>query len=130
MEEKVEDLTQTALGAEFLEHFGVKGMRWGVRRSQTVLDRESASDDYKRASEAKAKLKKSGAQSLSNKEMQDLVNRMNLEKQLSTLTVTQKDKYRLMVEKNIDQAMNKGMKQAVDFGVKFALNKLIESKKK
>lgn len=128
MGEEVKNLKQTALGEEFLEHFGIKGMRWGVRRSKTVLEKEGPSDDYQRAAEAKAKLKKSGAQALTNKEMQDLVNRMNLEKQLSTLSVTQKDKYKSMVEKNLDQAMNKGMKQAVDFGVKFAFQKLITDK--
>ena len=33
MADNVEDLYQTALGKQFLEHFGVKGMRWGVRNS-------------------------------------------------------------------------------------------------
>jgi hypothetical protein len=62
-----------------LAHFGVKGMRWGVRRSRSQLD--GGSDDHKNAVAARTKAKKGGTKSLSNKELQDLINRMNLEQQ-------------------------------------------------
>lgn len=143
----VENLWETERGAEFLEHFGIKGMRWGVRREtsngdetpsigshlkfrrkpQTIHDSD-ASSDFQKAKEAKLKMKEKGASSLSNKEMQDLVNRMNLEKQLSTLTAKDKSQYRSMVEKNLTQAMSKGMKQALDYGVKFAFQKFVVSR--
>lgn len=64
-----------------LAHFGVKGMRWGVRKA----DRE-VSADAARSSELKTKVKKQGAESLSNKEMQELITRMNLDRQLSQLS--------------------------------------------
>ena len=102
-------------------------MHWGIRRSQTVLDREAPSDDYRRATEAKTKLKKSGSQALSNKEMQDLVTRMNLEKQLSTLSQTKNDKYKMMIETNLNQALNKGMKQALNYSIQYGFDQLTKN---
>ena len=73
-----------------LAHFGVKGMRWGVRRSRSQL--EGGSDDHKNAVSARAKAKKGGTKSLSNKELQDLITRMNLEKQYTTVVPTSRGK--------------------------------------
>lgn len=68
---------------EVLAHFGVKGMHWGIRRrSEKTAD---GSDDHNKAAATKAKIKKSGTQSLSNEELQQLVSRMNLEQQFSSL---------------------------------------------
>ena len=64
---------------EFLEHFGVKGMRWGVRRSRTQLDADSS--DFTNAQGIKAKGKRSGVRSLSNQEIQSYLARLGLEKQ-------------------------------------------------
>lgn len=87
-----------------LAHYGVKGMRWGVRRPEgsgpvAVTTRETPgrkvrasggqghkpSEDAVRATVLKQRAKKSSVHSLSNKDLQDLVTRMNLEKQYSTL---------------------------------------------
>ncbi len=56
-------------------HFGVLGMKWGVRKNR------SNSSDY----EVSKKLKKRPLKSLSNKELSVLVNRMDLEKRLRNL---------------------------------------------
>ena len=72
---------------DVLEHFGVKGMKWGVRKNRSG----SASEDAQRADAARKKIKTGGGtKALSNKELQDLVTRMNLEQQYSTLTGKQK----------------------------------------
>lgn len=60
----------------FLEHFGVKGMKWGRRKAS------SQSEDSKRHSEARSKK----VSELDDKELQKLVNRINMEKQLNNLT--------------------------------------------
>lgn len=70
---------------EVLAHFGVKGMHWGVRRRSKI---DTSSEDAKGAAEAKAKIKKGGTKSLSNKELQALVTRMNLEQQFDRLSST------------------------------------------
>lgn len=75
---------------DVLTHYGIKGMKWGVRRTRKQLD--AASDDAKRASEARDKIKRNRGSTdpLSNQELQQLVTRMNLERQYSSLAQTQK----------------------------------------
>lgn len=65
-----------------LAHFGVKGQKWGVRRARPSLP---GSQDAQRASEVKSKVKVGGTKALTNKEMQDLITRMNLEQQFARL---------------------------------------------
>jgi 2'-5' RNA ligase len=65
---------------KFLAHFGVKGMRWGVRKDRSGGG-HGGSDDHNNATAARAKAKKGGVKSLSNKELQDMITRMNLEQQ-------------------------------------------------
>jgi len=78
-----------------LQHFGIKGMHWGVRRQRAAdgkvrgpskSTREGVSSDAARAHEARAKVKSHGLDSLSNQDLQHLVSRMNLEQQYSRLT--------------------------------------------
>jgi hypothetical protein len=76
---------------DILEHYGVKGMRWGIRRRSGATS--PGSDDYQRSTAAKAKIKTGGGtKALSNKELQDLVTRMNLEQQFSRLQPPTKKK--------------------------------------
>lgn len=78
-------------GSDFLEHYGIKGMRWGVRRSEKQLAKarakESDSDDAARAKKVAKKIQSQGGRtsSISNADMQLLINRMNLEKNYKTL---------------------------------------------
>lgn len=79
-------------GADVLEHYGIKGMRWGVRKSEheggTTAKRTAVpvSADKARAQEHASKVGKKGDTSaLSNAELQQLVQRMNLEQQYSRL---------------------------------------------
>lgn len=64
--------------AKVLEHFGIKGMHWGVRKSATS---KKTSTDAKKAAITKTKIKTHGRQSVSNKQLKELVARMNLEQQ-------------------------------------------------
>ena len=68
-----------------IEHFGVKGMKWGVRKKRKYSgrpDRKNASDDYRRSVE----LSRKPMHELSNKELQDLNYRYNLERQYAQYT--------------------------------------------
>lgn len=95
----------TTLGEEvddFLAHYGVKGMKWGVRKApirvkvgtETVPGRrikttggtgQRASADAVRAAVYKQKAKKSTTDALSDKELRALINRMQMEKQYNDL---------------------------------------------
>lgn len=73
-----------------ITHFGVKGMKWGVRRQ---AKRQASSDDARNAQDSKVKVKKAkGTHVLSNKELQDLVTRMNLEQQFDKLKPASKSR--------------------------------------
>lgn len=81
---------------DYLAHYGVKGMKWGVRRAS-----RGQSNSGGRGSKAKAKPTKSQpvvnraskrahsgapATSLSNQELQSRINRLNMEQQYNRLT--------------------------------------------
>lgn len=71
-----------------VEHSGIKGMKWGVRRSRKELAklRQGPSDDAKEAHKALVKSKISGVEALSNKELNTLNNRLNLEQNYQRLS--------------------------------------------
>lgn len=74
---------------DFLAHWGIKGMRWGIRRSDAQLARAngSASDDALRAKETLTSITKSGSlSSASDSDLNHLVNRINLEKRYTEIT--------------------------------------------
>jgi len=73
---------------DVLVHFGIKGMKWGVRRKSQL----PASSDADSAAAAAGKIKKGGVKSLSNQELQALVTRMNLERQFASLAPPSKKK--------------------------------------
>lgn len=87
---------------EFLVHYGVKGMKWGQVRSRAQID--SDSHDVVEVKAAKEKISSNRTTNvLSNKELQTVVTRMNLESQYNRLvsegTKKKRDPY---VQKQLD----------------------------
>lgn len=70
----------------FLAHFGVKGMKWGVHRK----NRLPASKDAQVSLDIRAKAKSNKVKSLSNAELQAAINRMGLEQQFKRLSVNER----------------------------------------
>lgn len=70
---------------EFLEHHGVKGMKWGKRKQKTP---PRLSVEGRRTQEIIDKANKHGFKSLTNHELSQLNKRMELEKKFSS-TMTQ-----------------------------------------
>ena len=68
-----------------LQHFGVKGMKWGVRKSRSSSPKEPPSEDFQKAVQIRTKMETSGKKSLSNKELKDLTERLQLERKLGTV---------------------------------------------
>jgi 2'-5' RNA ligase len=85
------EVEQTAL-----RHYGVKGMKWGVRRADdqpSVAPKPpSVSADVKAAVNAQRKISQGGTQTLSNQELQGLLTRMNLERQYRTMMTAPPEK--------------------------------------
>lgn len=79
---------------DFLEHYGVKGMKWGVRKSRKQrrreaklrrLEEKSAKKKINASEDAKtvAKLRKKKVSELSNSELKLVAERLNLETKLN-----------------------------------------------
>lgn len=71
---------------DFLAHFGVKGMKWGKHRGP----KEGASKDASSALALRARAKRSKPKALTNAELQQAINRMNLEQQFKRLAVNER----------------------------------------
>lgn len=96
---------------DVLEHYGVKGMRWGVRKKAPAVKTKVELDatpgrrvkakggtgqpiakDAKVAAVSRQKAKKSTVDALSNDELKSLVTRMNLEQQYSQLETNRRSR--------------------------------------
>lgn len=73
------------LGEDFLEHYGVKGMQWGVRKRRNEGARAKT---FGNSGKAK-KSTDDPLQNISDKDLQRIVQRMNMEQQYARLTAPQ-----------------------------------------
>lgn len=102
-----------------LYHHGIKGMKWGVRRTPEQLERARgyADEGVKIAksgkkindSVANIRITKNSAKdlsSMSDQELRDRVNRMNLERQYSSLTAEEKLRGHAYVSDTLEIAGN------------------------
>ena len=76
-------MTQTfaEIGKNFLDHHGVKGMRWGVRKKRTA-----AVEPAKKVVGKTKTDNEGGSQAMSDRRLKQVINRMNMEKQYKELT--------------------------------------------
>ena len=90
-----------------LTHYGILGMKWGVRRSEAQLARARGSkkkeevephEDYKKAHD------KANVKTMSDKELRERLNRLNMEKQLKQLSNEDVSKGKAFIDKSIKTA--------------------------
>jgi len=74
----------------FLEHFGVKGMKWGKRSGGGSSTKEPPSKDAATALALRKRAKTSKPKALTNAELQQAINRMNLEQQFKRLSTNER----------------------------------------
>jgi hypothetical protein len=99
--------------SEAMQHYGVKGMHWGVRRERTTSNsnpsdvtvrtigkkvvttggkRHPISEDARTSATILRQVKSSGVHSVSNKDLQDLNRRLGLERQYRDLSKRQRSR--------------------------------------
>jgi len=88
----------TDLVRDVLAHHGIKGMKWGQRKSRSSggdspKPSSPVSGDHTKAEEHKSTIKAHGTKALSNEELQQLITRMNLEQQHRNLTNQKPSKF-------------------------------------
>lgn len=127
--------TTAERGEEFISHFGVKGMRWGVRKERTVStsvqtdtglvrrktkvatkggESQPAHTDAIIAAVQKQKLRKSGTDALSTQELRELSTRLQLEAQVETLTTKRGKKFaKRQLETAGQQQIQRGLAKGV-----------------
>lgn len=73
---------------EFLEHHGVKGQKWGIRNKKSAVKKtpRKTSSDYKKAKSLQTR----HPSSLTNKQLKELNERLNLEQNYNRLNPTKK----------------------------------------
>lgn len=74
-----------------LSHYGVKGMRWGVRKSRPSRDTKKTS--AKKTTPTSNTSKKNKLSDLSDDELRRRINRLNMEKQYKDLTARKENAY-------------------------------------
>lgn len=92
------------MGNSELYHYGILGMRWGVRRSKAQLARsnrskKNSSDDY-HEDYKKAHNKKS-VKTMSDAELRSRLNRLNMEQQYTKLSPNKVSKGKQYIDKVI-----------------------------
>lgn len=125
---------------DVLAHYGIPGMKWGVRRSRRELKRarrdapSKLSEDARRAERAKEKVKKTGLSSLSNQEIEQLTKRLKLEQQYANLVPAQTNRMargQSFIKKTLEVGTT--VNQAISFANspagKMVRNSIKESKK-
>ncbi len=118
-----------------LKHYGILGMRWGVRRTPEQLSRdrhsrkkkdrsENEHEDYKKAHTSNS------VKSMSDSELRSRINRLQMEKQYSQLTSKEKSAGAKFVSdvlreaakntasKYVSQYMSKGVESLIKSAMK------------
>lgn len=83
---------------EILEHYGIKGMKWGVRRDRRTLDRlagrttseesskKTTNSDKNQTKKAQRRSDVRNRRNLSDRDIRGKIDRLKLERELSKLT--------------------------------------------
>ena len=99
------------MGHSELMHFGVKGMKWGVRKSRIK-------DSKKWSSSKQAKI-----DGMSDDQLRRINNRIRLEKEYRQLTQTRMERYRNKVGKAAEEAAFNTLQNVLQKGIKKAASK-------
>ena len=113
---------------EFLEHYGVKGMRWGVHRSRSARRKASGKPDNgpkAKPKQASSTPKKKSVKDMTDEELKAAVQRIELERKYSQLAPSTKSKgaqaAKKFMAKNGEAIAGRFLQEAAAVAIKKAL---------
>lgn len=93
------------MSSHALAHHGILGQKWGVRRTPAQLGHPSTGKtENQKSSEVKKRLDAKNRGTLTNKELKEKIERLEMEKRLNELTKSEIDSGKAYVEKILKDA--------------------------
>lgn len=120
------DLVSVDSSSDFIEHFGIKGMKWGFRKSRSAKSRAKRRARNSARTSAKWKKKYQNRASMSDKDIRKATERLRLENDFAeqikrnaqvTMKPANKDSFFRDIAKTVvGSATQSTVKKSIDYG--------------
>lgn len=109
-------------------HYGVLGMKWGVRRTPAQLGhRSTGKSEKQKSSEAKKRSDVKNRGTLTNVQLKEKVERLQLEKQLRELTNSEVNSGKAYVEKILKDVGSRVLTTAISGAALYTAKSLVSN---